>query len=176
MADPRIVSVLSGDWNANERPDAAILFLRDEGMADLVLYEADDVEGLQPVLRLDGQIWAGPMAGQMPRLEARSDSSFAILTTQTGVGRTPWSQAVTVAWRNGGWRVAGYDYDFYDRLDLDHYGACSVNLLTGAYTLTLGPGDGQAEVQRAGSGDDRAFALSDLTEGFQPRACQDLFR
>ncbi len=175
QAESRIVSVLSGDWNANQSADAAILFLRDEGMADLVLYEGNEMTGLEPVLRLDGVIWAGPMAGQTPRLEARSATSFAIRSTQTAIGRTPWDQHITVAWRDGMWKVAGYDYTFHDRIDLDHYGTCSVNLLTGRYTLTYGPGEGRAEVIEAGTSSSRAIALSALTEDFVPPVCSRLF-
>jgi hypothetical protein len=173
----RVLSaVLSGDWNGDEAPDAALLYAHEDGMTDLVILQGSGYRGLQPLLDLPGVIWSGPMAGQMPGFEARSDTSFAIRSEQTGVGRTPWYQWVTVAWRDGAYVVAGYDYSFYDRLDLSHHGNCSVNLLAGRYTLDHGPGDEAAEIHREGRTDDVAFPLADLREGWQARACDDLFR
>lgn len=170
------IAAISGDWNGDEALDAALLYPGADGLADLVVMLNDQVTGLQPLLTLPGVVFAGPMAGQAPAFEPRSETSFALRSEQTGVGRTPWYQWLTLAWRDGGFVVAGYDYSFYDRLDLSHYGECSVNLLTGAYTLTLGPGEDAAEIRREGRTEERGFPLADLREGWQSRACDDLFR
>ena len=77
---------------------------------------------------------------------------------------------------DGGFVVAGYDYSFYDRLDLSHYGGCSVNLLTSRYELTLGPGDDAAEIHREGTTEAASFPLASLTESYAPPICMDLFR
>ncbi|WP_334194963.1 hypothetical protein [Pararhodobacter sp.] len=170
------IAAISGDWNGDEALDAAFLYPGADGLADLVVMINNQVTGLETVLALPGVVWSGPMAGQAPAFEPRSETSFAIRSEQTGIGRTPWHQWVTLAWRDGGFVVAGYDYSFYDRLDLSHYGECSVNLLTGAYTLTHGPGDEVPEITRQGSTEERGFPLADLREGWQARACDDLFR
>ncbi len=170
------IAALSGDWNGDDAADAVLLLRAADGMADLVLYQGAPEDGLHPLITLPASVSAGPLAGSAPTLEARSDTSFAIVTQQTGFGRTPWTQVVTVAFRNGTYMVAGFDYDFYDRLDLSHYGGCSVNLLTGRFTLTLGPGDEAPEVHRAGPVGEAAFPLAALTDGYWPPACDALMR
>ncbi len=171
-----VIAALSGDWNQDQVPDAVLILRAAEGMADLVVLTGDPVDGLHPLITLPGVVSAGPMAGQLPGLETQSVTSFAITTQQSGIGRTAWHQRITVAWRDGGFVVAGYDYDFYDRLDLSRHGICSVNLLSGRFELTFGPGDEAAQVQRQGATDGRAFPLADLGEEFSAPACAQLFR
>ena len=65
-ASPRLAAALSGDWNGDENPDAVLLYVHDDGMADLVLMESNGYEGLQEVLRLSQAVWSGTMAGMMP--------------------------------------------------------------------------------------------------------------
>lgn len=180
LADPpgpgALVAAISGDWNGDGALDAVTLTRADGGMADLTVYRGGGVYGLEPVLTLPAVVFAGPMAGQAPGFAPRSASSFVLQSEQTGIGRTPWSAGLTIAWRGGGFVVAGYDYSFYDRLDLSHYGSCSVNLLTSRYELTLGPGDEAAEILRAGVTEAASFPLASLTEGYMPPTCMDLFR
>lgn len=184
-APGRLIAALSGDWDGDQMTDAVTLVQAADGLADLVVHHGT-FRGLEPVLTLPAVIFAGPMAGQAPGLEAASATSFRITTEQTGIGRTPWQAALTVAWRRGAFVVAGYTYSFFDRLDLGHYGSCDVNLLTGDYTITLSPGDQQpdgtmiegsaVETHSAGHTDEAAFPLAGLTEGWQARACDVLFR
>lgn len=184
-APGRLIAVLSGDWDGDEMADAVTLVQAEDGMADLVVYHGT-FRGLEKALTLPSVIFAGPMAGQAPGLEAASATSFRITTEQTGIGRTPWQAALSVAWRDGGFVVAGYTYGFYDRLDLGHYGSCDVNLLTGGYEITLSPGDEQpdgsmvegsaVEQHRSGHTDESAFPLAALREGWQAAVCDDLFR
>mgnify|MGYP001193138896 CR=1 FL=1 len=169
------IASLSSDWNGDGHADVVLLYRTDDGMADLVLLMGDGWRGLQPALTLPGVIFAGPMAGQAPALESRNATSFALLSEQTGVGRTPWSQSLTVIWRDGGFVVAGYDYSFYDRLDLSHYGDCSVNLLTSQFTLYHGPGDEAPEVHREGTTEAVAFPLAELPTGWMAPPCGTLF-
>jgi hypothetical protein len=174
-APPPLIAALSGDWDGNEAQEAVVLVPGIEGDADLVVYDNDGFSGLTPVLVLEGVVFAGPMAGQAPSLAPHGAGGFVLSSEQTAVGRTPWLQAVTVLWRDGGFVVAGYDYSFYDRLDLSHYGQCSVNLLTRRYTLTHGPGDEAPEVIREGATEAAAFPLADLRPGFMAAPCGDLY-
>ncbi len=172
----RLIAALSGDWNGDGNPDALLLVQGPEGMADLVVHEGDGIFGLHPVLTLRDVIFAGPMAGQTPGLEARSQTSFAITQTQTGVGRHAWTSAITVAYRGAGYTVAGFTHRFHDRLDLSHHGSCDVNLLTGDYQIVFGPGDEAPERRESGRGAHAAFPLADLAEGYAAPACTALFR
>jgi len=180
LADPpgpgTLIAAISGDWNGDDVLDAVTLTRAADGMADLTVYRGGGIYGLDPVLTLPAVVFAGPMAGQAPGFAPRSDSSFVLQTEQTGVGRTPWTAGLTIAWRDGGFVVAGYDYSFYDRLDLSHYGGCSVNLLTSRYELTLGAGEDAAEIHRTGTTEAASFPLASLTEGYMPPICMDLFR
>lgn len=179
LADPpgpgTLIAAISGDWNGDDMLDAVTLTRAGDGMADLTVYRGG-VYGLEPVLTLPAVVFAGPMAGQAPAFAPRSASSFVLHTEQTGIGRTPWAAGLTIAWRGGGFVVAGYDYSFYDRLDPSHYGSCSVNLLTGRYDLTLSPGEDAADIHRAGTTEAASFPLASLTEGYMPAICSDLFR
>lgn len=176
QAEPRLVAALSGDWNGDGRPDAVLLYGHDDGMADLVVMLGHDWLGLQPAIHLPQVIYYGTMAGQVPALEPRSASSFAVLSEQTGIGREPWQAVLTVAYRQDALRVAGYDFHFYDRLDPTHHGRCSVNLLTGAFELHRGPGNDAPEVSTTGRGTERAFPLADLAPDWQPAACAALWQ
>ncbi|MEZ5752244.1 MAG: hypothetical protein R3D60_09865 [Paracoccaceae bacterium] len=170
-----LLSVTSGDWNGDEYEDAAMLIQAEDGLADLIVYWGS-FQGMRADFTLPSVVFAGPMAGQTPQLRRRSDSAFDILTEQTGVGRTPWSQAITVAYRGGSLMVAGFDHGFYDRLDLSHYGNCSVNLLTNRFSLTVAPGDGAPERHDEGVTEASSFPLRDLTESFMPTICADLWQ
>ena len=174
QAESRLVAALTGDWNGDGRPDAVLLHAHAEGMADLTVYLGHDWLGLQPAVHLPQVIFSGDLAGQIPAIEARSASSFAILSEQTGIGREPWQQVLTVAFRQGELRVAGFDHLFYDRLDPSHNGHCSVNLLTGRYRLTLGPGDEAPDILREGASGLTAFPLAALAPDFFPEVCRPL--
>lgn len=174
-APPRLLSVLSGDWDGDGTTDAVALVPGINGDADLIVYENDGWSGLTPVLTLEAVVFAGSLAGQAPSLNARDATSFALSSEQSAVGRTPWAQHITIAWRDGGFVVSGYDYSFYDRLDLSHYGDCSVNLLTSQYTLDLGPGEDAAEIRREGTTEASQFPLENLTASFMASPCETLF-
>ncbi|MCB1406042.1 MAG: hypothetical protein KDK01_07200 [Rhodobacteraceae bacterium] len=178
----RLIAALSGDWNGDAQPDAVLLVQSAEGLADVQVH-LGGFRGLDPVLTVPGAIYVGPMGGQAPSLAARDETSFVIAFEQTGFGRTPWMASLVIAYRGGGFVVAGYSYDFYDRLDLGHYGRCDVDLVSGSYALMHGPSDGNArddaisdapDRHETGQTDSRAFALSDLRDGYFPTVCQAL--
>ncbi|WP_139103194.1 hypothetical protein [Pararhodobacter sp. CCB-MM2] len=172
---PRLVAALSGDWDADQQFDAATITVDDEGGTVFTLYHGDAIGGLQPGITLTDVFWSGTLAGTLPSFEPRSDSSFAVLTQQTAIGRNPWHQLLTIAYRNGEYLVAGYDYDTYDRIDVDHSGSCSVNLLTGRYVLDVDPEGPTPPYRREGTGADRAFPLAQLTMDYRPEACAPAF-
>lgn len=165
------LAALTGDWNADGNPDFALLMQGDDATATLVIRHGDGRQ-MEPVLTVPGVAFAGPMWGQSPGLEGRSDSSFAVTSGQSAVGRSPWEQQVTLAWRNGAWVVAGFTLSFYDRLDLSRHGRCDVNLLNGRWEVVYGPGEDAAERNLSGSDGPRAFPAGELTEAFQPEPCR----
>lgn len=168
--DGDIIAAITGDWNGDGNPDAAMLVQNGADAADLVVYLGDPVFGLKPVLRDERVVFSGQMGGQTPSLEGLSDSAFQLHSEQIGIGRTPWESTYSIAWRNGGFVVSGYTYRFYDRIDPENTGSCDVNLLSGGYVMTRG--DQRAE----GMQDRRAFPLSTLRADWMPMICSGLFQ
>ena len=171
----RLVAAISGDWNGDDELDAATITVDAEGITEFILYRGDSIDGLRPEITLHDVFWAGTMAGTLPAFQPRSDTSFAIQTQQTAIGRSPWVQHLTIAYRNGAFVVAGYDYDTYDRIDPDHFGNCSVNLLTGRYELRVNPEGPAPEYARSGETTARAIPLAELNASFTPDVCLPAF-
>ena len=115
--------------------------------------------------------WAGIAAGTLPRLELAPNGSLRLITENSAIGRNRWEQVLTIAHRDGAYRVAGFTYAFYDTLDLDSGGFCDVNLLTGRGLLQIGKGEERAVREWAM----RAPRLADWTIDTMPPVCSPLF-
>jgi hypothetical protein len=170
-----LIAGLSGDWNGDDLPDLVLLLAGEPDTgdgADLVVHLGDG-RGLAEVLRVPGAVWGGPMWGQTPGLTARTATSFEITSEQTAVGRSPWSQSVTVAWRGGAFVVAGFTHSTYDRID-NTAARCDVNLLTGGWEVELFPADDSPPRRLTGQDGPRAFPLADLSDIYWPPVCDPL--
>ncbi|GAB2206369.1 hypothetical protein ROS1_31850 [Roseibium sp. ROS1] len=124
-----VTSPVDGDINRFR----AILVETEEG-GDLYVF-TDAGEGWKQVAHAKDMVWRGGMYGQEPWMEANEHGSLKIYSENSAVGRNRWEQVLTVAYRNGVFRVAGYTYSYYDTLDPDANGQCDVNLLTGKGVL-----------------------------------------
>ena len=124
-----VTSPVDGDINRFR----AILVEKEEG-ADLYVF-TDTGEGWKQVAHAKDMVWRGGMYGQEPWMEATEHGSLKIYSENSAVGRNRWEQVLTIAYRNGVFRVAGYTYSYYDTLDPDANGQCDVNLLTGKGVL-----------------------------------------
>jgi len=170
-----LIAGLSGDWNGDGLPDLALLLagVPDNGAgADLVIHLGDG-RGLTEALRVPGAVWGGPIWGQTPGLVTGTATSFQITSEQTAVGRSPWSQSITVAWRAGAFVVAGFTHSTYDRID-NTAARCEVNLLTGGWEVVLTPADDSPPRRLTGQEGPRAFLLAELTDTFWPQICDPL--
>lgn len=123
-------------------PDAigceqAILLANDQDdSADLVVLSDRRSEGgAQPFLIARAIAFNGTLWGMSPRLEQAGNGSLLVQSEQTGVGRQPWSQTLTLAWRDGAFIVAGLTWQGHDRLT-GSSADCDVNLVTGDYRAT----------------------------------------
>lgn len=85
-------------------------------------------------------VWYGRMAGFTPRLEIAANGSLLVQSANEGLGRGRWNATLTVAWRDGAYRVVGYTLSWYDTLEPENFGTCDLNLLTGKGFLKLGDG------------------------------------
>ncbi len=124
-----VTSPVDGDINRFR----AILVETEEG-GDLYVF-TDAGEGWKQVAHAKDMVWRGAMYGQEPWMEANEHGSLKIYSENSAVGRNRWEQILTIAYRNGVFRVAGYTYSYYDTLDPDANGQCDVNLLTGKGVL-----------------------------------------
>lgn len=79
----------------------------------------------------------GSMFGGEPSIGQNDAGSVAVSSQQDGIGRHPWYQTLTIAWRDDTFVAAGFTYSSYDRGTGDTFD-CHVNFLTGDYvTSTL---------------------------------------
>ena len=134
LVDPgKVLGFVIGDWNDDGGMDRAILVAPDNEDDDvgLYIYLQDDDNSSQLELYKPNLVWSGAMWGNMPSLSVTSSGSLQVLSQNQAIGRSRWSQKLTVAYRNNHFVVAGYTYDAYDTLDLNAGLNCDVNLLTG---------------------------------------------
>ncbi|SMY08261.1 hypothetical protein [Flavimaricola marinus] len=125
MAD-RILGEVTSDLNGDGTAETFILREFDEGYASLILV----TESGAPV-EFRAVAWSGMGAGNQPSLALAPNGSVQIISENAAIGRNRWTQTLTIAYRAGAYRVAGYTYSWYDTLDLEFAGTCDVNLLTG---------------------------------------------
>lgn len=105
--------------------------------ADLVILTDRRTEPpAAPLLVVRSVAFNGAMWGMAPSLEQAPNGSLLLHSEQTGIGRYPWTQTLTLAFREGEFLVAGFSYSTYDRA-LGHNFGCDLNLLTGRYEATL---------------------------------------
>ena len=114
--------------------------LNGDGTAETFAVSWDDSGETR--LTVDGRtytdvVWSGAMMGNTPYLEVAPNGSVRVISQNMAIGRDRWVQALTVAYRDGDYRVAGFTYDWYDTLDPDANGGCDLNLLTGRGTATV---------------------------------------
>ena len=102
--------------------------------ADLIILTDRRSGAAVPLLVARGIVFNGAMFGMSPSVSRSDGGSLLLNSEQTGIGRYPWSETLTLAWREGDFVVAGYSWSTYDRA-LGGYAACDVNLLTGAFTV-----------------------------------------
>lgn len=127
----RIVDVVCVDMVAEEPGCELAVLMQSEtldGMADLHIRSA---RGDILVVGRDF-VFSGAFDGQRPSLGIHEDGRLLVHSEQFAVGRTPWTQTLTIQEYDGALRVTGYSHSLLDRPAGGDYG-CDVNLLTGAW-------------------------------------------
>ena len=129
-AAEEVASDLDGDGRAER------FALRDtgEGTVDLLI----DGAVVAPDIAWKGGI------GQEPALALAPNGSVRLSSMNESIGRYRWHLTLTIAWRDGAYRVAGLTYEWYDTLDLDRAGFCDLNLLNGRGFARTGQGAQEA--------------------------------
>ncbi len=122
------------DLNGDGMPDRAELVeIPKGGDATLNIYDG----GTRLVVNAPALVWVGG-AGQQPELTITDHGSLQVHAMNISIGRNKWHEVLTIAFRQGQYKVAGYTYSWYDGLNMDDQGECDVNLLTGKGILSLG--------------------------------------
>jgi len=107
----------------------------DPDRADLVILSDWRTEPpSEPLLIARSIAFNGSMWGMAPELAQAENGSLQLTSQQTGIGRFPWHQTLTIAYREDAFVLAGFSYSTYDRAE-GHRMSCDVNLLTGDYIV-----------------------------------------
>lgn len=133
LAGP-VASDLDGDGAA----ESFTLIDAGDNRAELRIEEA----GVE-VLTAPNIAWTGGI-GQQPELSLAPNGSVRLTSMNESIGRDRWRITLTIAYRDGAHRVAGYTYGWYDTLDPEANGTCDLNLLTGRGSLSKDGGAGRA--------------------------------
>lgn len=164
----RILSGASGDWNKDGALDLAILVAPDNDDEEIGIYlyltESD-----RPLLKLiasaPDKIWGNTrldgLYGQDPEITALANGSVAVMSQNSGIGRNRWEQTLTLAYREGRFLVAGYNYSSYDTLDPDADDSCDYNVVTGKFK----------KGETAGSTAPKTVPIEDWTDEIGQKAC-----
>ena len=162
--NPPILSVVTGDWNADKLLDSAIL-LRSGDQADLYIY-LNKAEGeMELKLYKKNGIWTGALAGTKPYLQSLpKDNALYIYSENDAIGRNRWHQRLTVIYnKEAEFVIAGLSYDSIDTLKPDAEMSCEVDFITGAATKNKKPFKVKA----------KKLLLNNWADGFAPATCKE---
>lgn len=155
---PAVASDLDGD-GAHEQ--FRLADFQNDGIADLLI----DRPGRAQIVAGD-VAWIGGI-GQQPELSLAPNGSVRLTSMNDAVGRSRWRLTLTIAYRRGAYRVAGYTYEWYDTIEIADNGTCDLNLLNGKGTLQID--GGPLRPIRTGM---KARAITDWSDDIPiPRAC-----
>lgn len=165
MVEEPFSAELHGDFTGDGKTDRAILHEDKLGEGLLHLTLSQGVEHT-----LENFVWIGGI-GQEPRLELTKHGSLLVISENSAIGRNRWEQVLTLAFRDGAMRVAGYTFRWYDTLNLDDIGTCDLNLLSGNGEITLGQDDKTTRI----TVQTRALPVTDWPEDM-PAECAEVYR
>ena len=130
----QVLGVVESDLDDSGSAEVFTLLDTGNGTADL---QIDDT-AWGTVFAADIAWVGGP--GQVPELGLADNGSVQLTSMNDAVGRGRWRLTLTIAYRDGDYRVAGYTYEWRDTLDLADNGVCDVNLLTGLGEVSVDGG------------------------------------
>ncbi|MEM9268343.1 MAG: hypothetical protein AAGA78_05335 [Pseudomonadota bacterium] len=137
-AEPRVIAELAADITGDGVMDLALLV--GEARADLLILKGAQDGSFETPVHLTGIGFSSGVA-EGPRLGVNPVGSLTLTSSNFGIGRHKWEQTVTIAYRDGSFRLAGLTYNAFDSLDLDVWRRCDLNLLTGRGTVETVEGE-----------------------------------
>ncbi len=131
----------------------------------------------EPLLIARNIAFNGAMWGMAPELDVAENGSLLLSSQQSGIGRFPWFQTYTIAYRDDRFVLAGFSYSTYDRA-MGGGMNCDVNLLTGDYQVNAWSIDPETEdevvaLEETGQSDPLDLDVATLgTNAPFPAACE----
>ena len=147
---PRLVDHLCLDLDPETGCETVLLLqgVDEPDTADLViLTDQRSGAGAVPLAVVRGIVFSGAMWGMAPTLEAGDGGALILRSEQSGIGRHPWFQALTITGGAEGLRVAAFDWSTYDRAMGGGF-SCTVDLVTGAFAMEATVIDPESEEER----------------------------
>ncbi len=111
--------------------------------ADLIVLPDRRTDAEDPLLILRSVAFNGAMWGMSPSLEAAGEG-FTLHSEQTGIGRHPWHESLTVRWIDDAFYVTAYAFSTYDRI-LAASANCNLDILGGYASTELSLVDMETE-------------------------------
>jgi len=160
----RVLSAVTLSF-ADGDADRAVLVDNGDAGADLYLYRALDssraMTPAKPALLKKSAAWSGAMFGTTPSLVASAKGSLLVKSENTAIGRSRWSQTLTIVYRNKEFIVAGLTREASDTLEPGSGHTCDLNFLTGK-----GKRDGKAIETKT-----PAMKFADWSDEKLPKEC-----
>lgn len=146
LAEPietqKIITAAAGDWNGDGAIDLAMIVETEPGAAmDMHFFLRDKEHNfLKPAGIVQEQMYGewngydrpGYEASYIePELTALPNGSIKLYIPGIPSNGARTDQTLTIAWRNNGFVVAGFSYDYHDYMKDNVASDCDYNLLTG---------------------------------------------
>ncbi|ESY74177.1 hypothetical protein X740_31945 [Mesorhizobium sp. LNHC221B00] len=138
----KIITAAAGDWNGDGAIDLAMIVETEPGAAmDMHFFLRDKEHNfLKPAGIVQEQMYGewngydrpGYEASYIePELTALPNGSIKLYIPGIPSNGARTDQTLTIAWRNNGFVVAGFSYDYHDYMKDNVASDCDYNLLTG---------------------------------------------
>jgi hypothetical protein len=129
-----VIGVVKADLDQSGGAETFTLLDNGQGSADL------QIDDTAMGTRFGAEIaWVGG-PGQTPWIALAPNGSVQVISMNDAIGRGRWELTLTIAFRDGDYRVAGYTYAWRDTIELADNGVCDVNLLSGRGEVTRNGG------------------------------------
>jgi hypothetical protein len=134
----RVISSVTLSFSDDGSTDRAVLVDNFDSGADLYIFRGvEDAKAdapMKPDLLKKQAAWNGSMWGSRPTLDANAKGSLVMKSQNDAIGRSRWSEALTIVYRNHEFLIAGLTYESHDTLEPKAGGACDINFLNGKGT------------------------------------------
>lgn len=134
----RVISSVTLSFADDGSQDRAVLVDNFDSGADLYIFRGvEDAKAdapMKPDLVKKQAAWNGSMWGSRRTLDANAKGSLVMKSQNEAIGRSRWSEALTIVFRNHEYLVAGLTYELRDTLEPRTGGNCDINFLSGKGT------------------------------------------